>query len=77
MDETLKSGDLRKEEYREYEFPDGKVYRINNPVTLFTRTGGTTHRVLDGNGVVHCVPFPGDGVVLRWKPRDAAEPVQF
>jgi hypothetical protein len=38
----------------------------------------TTHRVADIDGIVHCVPAPGEyGCVLRWQPRDAKEPVQF
>lgn len=54
------------EEWREYDF-SGRVYRIENPVTLWFRPGGTTHRVLDAKGVTHCVPVPGEfGCVLRW-----------
>jgi hypothetical protein len=67
--------DLTKEAWREYEFSD-RVYRIEAPRQLFI--GTTTHRVLDAAGVVHCVPAPGQqGCVLRWKPKDASEPVQF
>ena len=70
---------LENEAYREYLFADGTVYRIENPWTLFTRPGGTTHRVVDAVGIVHCVAFPGpDGkTVLRWKPKDPGNPVQF
>lgn len=75
--------DLTKEEYREYEFlwaVDPSVlyrqYRVTAPQKLWI--GTTTHRVLDGAGMVHCVPAPGErGCVLRWKPKDAADPVQF
>lgn len=67
--------DLTKEQWREYDF-SGRVYRIDSPLTLWI--GTTTHRVLDGAGVVHCVPAPGqDGCALRWKPKDAGEPIQF
>lgn len=67
--------DLTKEAWREYDFAD-RVYRIEAPQYLYI--GTTTHRVVDSNGVVHCVPSPGQmGCVLRWKPRDASEPVQF
>ena len=69
--------DISTEEYREYEFSDGKVYRINGPVTLFTRVGGTTHRVVDSQGVAHCIPFPFGSTVLRWKNFDKAKPVNF
>jgi len=55
------------EEWREYDF-NGRVYRINHPTKLSFRPGGTTHRVVDAEGVVHCVPAPGQGdCVLRWK----------
>jgi hypothetical protein len=69
--------DLSDELYREYVFTGNEhPYRIYNPRQLFV--GKTTHRVLDAAGVVHCVPAPGQaGCVLRWKPKDAANPVQF
>lgn len=61
----------------EYDF-GGRVYRIGNPVELYTRPGGTTHRVVDSAGVVHCVPAPGIfGCVLRWQTKDLNNPVQF
>lgn len=76
MSEVTQS-DISDEASREYDF-GGRVYRINSPVTLFMRPGGTTHRVLDANGVVHCVPAPGQGdCVLRWTPKNPAAPVQF
>jgi hypothetical protein len=67
--------DISKEQWREYDF-GGRTYRIESPRQLFI--GTTTHRVVDANGVVHCVPAPGqDGCAARWQPRDAADPVQF
>ena len=55
------------EEWREYDF-SGRVYRIDAPVLVEFRQGGETHRVTDSNGIVHCVPAPGNfGCVLRWK----------
>jgi hypothetical protein len=73
----MTESDLRAEEWREYDF-GGRVYRIDNPVTLFLRAGGSTHRVLDTAGMVHCLPAPGHhGCALRWKPRDTTKPVQF
>lgn len=72
---TNEPKDLSKETWREYDF-DGRVYRIHSPMQLWI--GSTTHRVLDVNGVVHCVPAPGEnGCVLRWKPSDVGDPVQF
>lgn len=69
--------DLSDELYREYDLIT-RVYRIDNPVALYTREGGTTHRVLDANGIVHCVSAPGYfGCVLRWQPRAGAAPVAF
>lgn len=71
--------DISDEEYREYELPD-RVYRIDSPKKLFTRSGGTTHRVVDSKGVAHCVPFPVVGnstVVLRWKSINSDVPVKF
>lgn len=68
--------DLKIEEYREYDF-GGRIYRIDNPVAFYYRPGGSTHRVVDAKGIVHCVPSPGCcGCVLRWKNR-GSDPVDF
>ncbi len=73
----LNEKDITTELYREYDF-SGRVYRIDNPVKLFYRNGGTTHRVVGKDDVVHCVPAPGvDGCVLRWVNKDKAVPVNF
>lgn len=77
----LSPKDLTVELWREYDF-GGRTYRIDNPWQLFSRPGGTTHRVttVDANGVtiVHCVPAPGHlGCVLRWQSRDVTKPVSF
>lgn len=75
--ENLEEFDLTTEVYREYDF-NGRVYRINHPVKLFLRQGGSTHRVLDNSGVVHCIPAPGFGdCVLRWQNKDVNKPVNF
>ncbi len=63
---------LGDEEWREYEFlvngDQLRVYRIDNPKELYYRIGGTTHRVVDSEGITHCIPIPGAfGCVLRWK----------
>jgi hypothetical protein len=75
----LNPGDLTDELWREYDFPGReKPYRIETPRALYVRPGGTTHRVVDSQGVVHCVPAPGQsGCVLRWMPRDGSKPVAF
>jgi len=77
--------DITCEEWREYDFsdtstpiPTNRVYRIDNPKTLIWRDGGSTHRVVDMNGIVHCCPAPGNnGCILRWKSRDEDKPVAF
>jgi hypothetical protein len=74
---NLVTNSLTCEEYREYDF-GGRVYRINSPVTLTIRDGGETHRVLDAEGIVHCVPKPGvAGCVLRWKDHTDAAPESY
>lgn len=69
--------DLSVEEWREYDF-GGRTYRIENPVSLYMREGGTTHRIVDSNDVVHCVPAPGfNGCVLRWSVKPGLPIVKF
>lgn len=73
----LTKGDLSTEAWREYDF-GGRVYRIENPRILYTRPGGTTHRVVDALNVAHCVPAPGvQGCVLRWTGCDGSDAVSF
>lgn len=79
----MKVHSLEGEAYREYEWIDPatgatRSYRIADPKELHVHATATTHRVVDGEGVVHSVPSVGQlGCVLRWKPRDPAKPVQF
>lgn len=58
---------IEDEAWREYDWA-GRVYRIEKPVALYYRRGGTTHRVVDATGITHCVPAPtpDQPVVLRW-----------
>lgn len=73
----MEGRDISSEEYREYDF-GGRVYRIDNPLTLYMRPNGTTHRVLDEHGIVHCLPAPGQGdCVLRWKAKSGCKSVVF
>lgn len=75
MSPTSEPKDLTKEAWREYDFT-GRVYRIEAPLSLWI--GISTHRVLGTDGLVHCLPAPGYcGCVLRWKPKDGNQPVQF
>lgn len=73
--------DLTGEATRIYEFGTGVnrySYVIPRPKTLVYRAQGTTHRVTDHEGVVHCVPAPGhQACVLMWVPKDKSNPVQF
>ncbi len=73
----LQKYDISKERWREYDW-NGRIYRINAPAELFLRPGGSTHRVVDMNDVVHCVPSVGVmGCVLRWENKDHNHPVNF
>lgn len=80
--------DLEGALWREYEFlvqapdsPGGVIvrrYRIENPVAFWYRPEGSTHRVLDKEGVVHVVPAPGyQGCVLRYRKAEGFSPVVF
>ena len=74
---SLIKSSLKCEKWREYDF-GGRTYRINSPRALYTRSGGTTHRVVDAAGMVHCVPAPGmSGCVLRWQNRAGQPAVNF
>ena len=91
-DSTLIKRSIDGELWREYEWDEVKqdrrgtlhrtgervTYRIINPVLLFIRPGGTTHRVVDSDGVAHCVPSVGLlGCVIRWKNPPGDQPVNF
>jgi hypothetical protein len=83
---SLIEKNIECEQWREYLIVAGMngddilcvPYRIDNPKKLYYRDGGSTHRVLDSEGVVHCVPSVGvAGTTLTWKNRLGYEPVQF
>ena len=91
-DPTLIKRSIDQEIWREYEWDEIRqnksgvlvrtgeriTYRIINPALLFIRPGGTTHRVVDVDGVAHCVPVVGLlGCVIRWKNPADCEPVNF
>lgn len=68
---------LEDELWREYEFCN-TIYRIDNPKELYFSQPGTTHRVVDSAGIVHCVPSPGSlGCVLRWFVKEGCSKVAF
>lgn len=63
--------------WREYDF-EGRVYRIDNPVALYTVPNGTTHRVEDTNGMMHIVPAVGvNGCIVRYQKKDGAPKTTF
>jgi len=68
----MKEYDISLEGWREYEYLEsGKIYRINNPETLFIKEGGTGHRIRDVEGVVHWCPI-NILYIIRW-----SGPVEF
>jgi len=70
---------LRSEVWREYDLPGREQpYRIYNPQDLYFQEEGITHRVVDGEGIVHLLLAPTQrGVVLRWKNREGERAVNF
>lgn len=71
------TADVSDESWREVDTSLG-TYRIENPVTLVIRKGGSTHRVVDSSGVVHCYAAPETGKsIIRWKARGRKAPLTF
>lgn len=53
---------IANESFREYVYPEGSVYRIDQPVDLYIVNG--SHRVVDERGITH---RPERGYVgIRW-----------
>lgn len=65
-DSGLDFKDITSELWREYTFGDGQTVRINEPLRLYVSDNG--HRVLDGEGVSHYVPF--GWIHLKWQAKD-------
>lgn len=59
--------DISSEEYRVYEFNNGKSIRINNPLKLHVSPSGG-HRLFDNSGESHYIPK--GWVHLHWKAKD-------
>jgi hypothetical protein len=56
--------DISSEMYRAYEFANGKIIHIDEPLQLnVSKSGG--HRLLDNSGISHYIPQ--GWVHLRWK----------
>ena len=69
--------DINEESWREYVYEDEKVYRIENPLMLYIREGGSGHRVLDKEGVTHWVPI-NVWHCIRWQTLpENGKPVKF
>lgn len=65
---------LSDEQYRTYEFADGVVVTINDPVALnVSKSGG--HRVLDGAGTSHYIP--SGWIHLYWKVKEGQPAFSF
>jgi hypothetical protein len=55
-----------------------REYIIVNPRYVYIRSGRFTHRVVDADGISHCVPAPGRyGCVLKWENPKETESVNF
>jgi hypothetical protein len=56
-----------------------RAVRIDRPKELFCRPGGTTHRIVDEDGLVYIVPSVGVmGCFITYKPRaDRDKAVRF
>lgn len=68
---------ITAEEWREYVYQDGYVYKIVAPQTLYLKKNeiGASHRVVDMDGVTHYVA-PGFRVI-RWKTKPGFPEVAF
>ena len=79
----MKGRDISLELWRNYRWRDpisGEfvAHRISKPFTLYYEQGHTTHRIVDEDGIVHCIPAPGYfGCVLTWQNPPETAPVSF
>lgn len=69
--------DITSEQFREYVYPDGSVYRIDQPQALHVKQKpeGDSHRVIAQGGMSHYVK-PGWNAI-RWKVWDGCRPFDF
>ena len=58
--------DISSEEWREYVFDSGTVFRIERPLRLHVSENG--HRIYDAEGISHYVP--NGWIHLKWQPKD-------
>jgi hypothetical protein len=73
LHEAIPANDISSELWRDYIYPDGKTFRVNDPLELYIVNG--SHRVVDMDGVTY---RPERGYVgIRWKPRAGKPPFDF
>ena len=65
---------LTDEQYRVYDWLDGKTLKIENPTSLNVSASGG-HRVLDAEGVSHYIPSGWKH--LYWKVKEGKQPFAF
>lgn len=61
--------DISSEQFRIYAYKDGRRFRVSNPERLYVLENGS-HRVIDGDGMVHR-PTPG-WLAISWMPKPGA-----
>jgi hypothetical protein len=78
--DMLPKFDISNEAWREYDYGDGRVVRVNNPVTMIldARPDGHRHRVIarDGDKEVGMYIAPG-WVAIRWQTPDGKHGIEF
>jgi hypothetical protein len=74
--DDLKGFDISHEIYREYLVPGrSESYVIDYPLALMIRPGGASHRVIDKDGLAHCIPMAG--TIVRWFNGEGEPPCTF
>ena len=69
--------DISDEKFR-HVIIEGNTHVIKEPQWLIMRPGGSTHRVVDANGMTHCYVAPESGKsFVRWKVKSGKNPVAF
>lgn len=70
MPEKLTFKDITDEEFRVYDWLDGKILTISKPKALNVSASGG-HRVLDSEGISHYIPSGWKH--LYWKVKNGAD----
>lgn len=69
----MKELDISIELWREYHYKDS-TYRIEKPLKLYIKEGGSGHRVVDADGITHWCPV-NIWHCIRWYAPE--QPVSF